>query len=74
MRKWIADLLDQDNDKVSEMTLLAILSVIIFLALTVYTVVIQHQPWRLDDYGDAIGKVLLAAAVGMGIKSRFGGQ
>jgi hypothetical protein len=72
MRAWFAQLFGDENSRADEMAVLAVLSVLTFLCLTVYVVVIRHQPFDWRSYGEGLGSVIFAAAAGMGLKKRLG--
>lgn len=69
---WIAQLFGDEDEKADEMASLAILSVLTFLGLTIYVVVIRGQPFDWRAFGEGFGSVIFAAALGMGLKKRLG--
>jgi len=72
MSKWFSDLLGDEHGRVDEMVLLSIFSVLTFIGLAIYAVVLHHQVWEPVPYGQGLGYVLSAAMVGMGLKKRLG--
>jgi hypothetical protein len=70
--KWIAALCSDENSRADEMAILSILSVLVFLGLSIFAVVWRHQPWTPIDYGVGVGSVIGAACAGMGLKKRLG--
>lgn len=73
MRAWFSALFGDENSRADEMAILTILSVMVFLFLSVYAVVWRGQVWEPIDYGTGVGSVIGAACVGMGLKKRMGG-
>jgi hypothetical protein len=86
--RFIAELFKApDGMKADEIAVLAVgigglfvLTLMIFLGLEIYDVVIRNHAWAPVDFSNAAavlfgsaGSVLAAITVGMGIKAKFGG-
>lgn len=73
MRAFLAQLLTDSEGRSDELAILAILGVLTFIGLEIFTVVIRHQLFAPEQFGVGLGSTLAATSVGMGIKSRCGG-
>jgi hypothetical protein len=88
MRRFVAELFKgPDGANADEVAVLAVgvgilfvFTLIIFLGLETYDVVIRNHPWRPLDFSNSAavlfgsaGTVLAAITVAMGIKAKFGG-
>jgi uncharacterized membrane protein (DUF2068 family) len=67
MRTMVRQLLTGVDNKTHDVARwLAVVSVLTFLSLTVYDIVVLHREWKMQDFGIGLGAVL--GAVGVLIK------
>lgn len=73
LKEWFTD----GKGRADEMAGLAILSMLTFLALEIYAVVVKGQVFDPQAFGIGLGGALSATAAGLGLKAwgeRNGGQ
>jgi hypothetical protein len=71
MRRLV-EFLNGPDGKLDEISMLSILGVLTYLALA-SVALWRGQAWDPRAFADGLGKVLLAASFGMGIKAKLGG-
>jgi len=62
------------NGNADEMAVLCVLGLLTFLALSIWTVVVQDKPFDPQAFGIGLGAAIGAAALGMGLKAKAEGD
>lgn len=71
LKDWFKD---RDGKRADEMAGLAILGVLTFLGLEIYSVAWQGRAFDPAGFGQGLGLALAAAAIGMGLKAKWEAQ
>ncbi len=66
---WIRHMLtEKDNSTFDAGRGLAVLSVLVFLGLTIYVVAFKGGEWRMQEFGIGLGAVFVAVGAYIGFK------
>ena len=72
MRKWIAELFYDQNDDADETVLYAMIGIVMYNALALYSVVSSGtHDFDMQSYGIGFGAILAAVFGGYGIKAKL---
>lgn len=73
MKHFCLALVSDATGRADAMALMSIAGMISFIGLELFAVIIRHQMFEPERFGMGLGSALAAGAIGMGLKTRFGG-